>query len=1760
MAQPNTNTQKAPTEPDAGSLTFGGMIPTDQPLESGSASLEDPVQPPEKFSIIDDDSKPALLGEVNRQRTAKIQFALGADAPSPDVISHALSTGNEASLREGAAAQKDAKDQADKVDYIKQVAAQGIPDDPKKQKVLENIIKSTPKNDPSTIFEKAYARAYTNLVQSIGDPQDSVVSQAAKVDMNHVANMADTAEVLISKQEIAKGAYETYEAAAKEQGWGGWTVDRLKEFGSFGLYNWYKVNDAVAPVPGILKGNNLSEQIQYLYTLPPEQMHQALHDTLDRLSRDNPQLAAEFAASAVSFSQTDQFVANLGNVADVVLFPFAGKVTMSAVQVSKKLATEGVAQTAKEGATVAYQAAVRANASVKTSVADLLSKMGDVGSAAVNNATKRAETILTKGVVDEPLIPEEIGRRLPSLTNPQSLGDGSSFSATVTQRLTQSLENNAGKAQERIRQLTHITRDISEAAEIAVQEAKERLAERFPHPNNAVTDVAFEQRTLSRVEQAELKVKEREEAYREAKANYDAAAKQSGEERTNITLRKNAAEKQKILNQIEFELRDAEKAAALTKELSERILARKNPRSTGTYEIVPGDIHPSNVTHVSTFIGDRTGEGFDSMQVAYGWGSKVYKLGDKDFNIEQRGAKYFIKVTTPVDETSSAVRAAKTISTEAQTPQGLVHSFFGWLATGNSRVSQAQIKNRILATSASQGMVTIMKDMAKDIGVLSKNQRNRLTRIMEDNRAAIDPATDKPGMFHRNFGELEQAYQRLFGHSATEKEAKAYFSAVQLNDLDYGMRRWAQYRDRARQGIETFQVLDRGTTASGNSTFSKSQHFLGKVIDKLPVDAAEKHPGTVALHAQGFPARVMNLHEFTDPTNAAELKKLMDEGYKVIQTHNPSRTVLDKFGPSKVNFIITKDFERTSLANAPEGLSLPYRPGWHQEYEQGWFIKQSKLTRVEESLVDGTKRVTHHYDGDNTMLGFTTQAEAKRWLPKIEEARQILAGEKKGILDDFIKAELPMFKNEAKFKSLFEPVKDAKGNVTFEGFSKETPFVHTQSGMTSTDIAGLKDTLEQKVGSKIQDNIRSPWNLMSEEQKRFVGQRDAPLWTIKEGMGSEGQPAFSLVDAPLIDPLSSLSRGMWDIMRNKYIVDYKTSAVEQWMSEFGHLLKGPVSKEDMWANATTHIHEGSFVDSNAMNFNQLMAAKQSRRALLEFIGTKGVTGSAIDTLKQKAADIIYAGTPIRVSDVINPWLLSTTTDPVRLMQGFAFHTSFFMNAYQGIQNAMVMANAIAIGGLKSGFEGFKGGYAFQLLRMNRGEAGLEAAARVSGWNKEHLKEAYEGFINTGRAFVEGEHDWKADLAGPKFFESVRGTILDKGQFFFREGERLGRTAGWTTAYHEWRAANPSAIFDASAQAKVLARSDDMTANMTRASRAAWQQGIFSIPTQFWAWNARNMELMVGRWQNGLSMGERARLVGMNSILYGVPLGGLAPSTAGFINAWDEVRQGLVDRGWDVNDRTFDSIYSGLTGMAYHLATGRPGNLNETLGIGGSNLLKDAFSDNKTLYQWLTGVSGTRIADAIGTVKPFARSLVGAMGLGDGKEYPITAKDFVDVARNVKIADTGVRTYMALQTGKYITKNGLYATDMSPTEAWISALTNATPRAATDAKAMQDVAKHQDKAIKEAAKEIKKNVTAAVQAAIDGNKEMHDVYMKRVGVLCEAADIPMDKRLQICISTADDVKPMSEKVPYEFWIKNAPPSKADARYKAWQNNTAQPVGK
>ena len=194
-----------------------------------------------------------------------------------------------------------------------------------------------------------------------------------------------------------------------------------------------------------------------------------------------------------------------------------------------------------------------------------------------------------------------------------------------------------------------------------------------------------------------------------------------------------------------------------------------------------------------------------------------------------------------------------------------------------------------------------------------------------------------------------------------------------------------------------------------------------------------------------------------------------------------------------------------------------------------------------------------------------------------------------------------------------------------------------------------------------------------------------------------------------------------------------------------------------------------------------------------------------------------------------------------------------------------------------------------------------------GWKKEHFLEATRGLRESGFDRIGGEHAYRNDYFEVKLTQSAAGNFLDFGTTFFTEGEQLVRMTAWNGAYRQWRKANPTKAFDNRAKQEVLGRADLYSVNMTAASNAQWQRGLMSVPTQFWAYQARLMDQLLGKRLTGK---EKARLLATYGVLYGFPTSisaglGLAPvgdiikthlEAKGISYDENVVTQGLVN-GW-----------------------------------------------------------------------------------------------------------------------------------------------------------------------------------------------------------------------------------------------------------------------
>jgi hypothetical protein len=129
---------------------------------------------------------------------------------------------------------------------------------------------------------------------------------------------------------------------------------------------------------------------------------------------------------------------------------------------------------------------------------------------------------------------------------------------------------------------------------------------------------------------------------------------------------------------------------------------------------------------------------------------------------------------------------------------------------------------------------------------------------------------------------------------------------------------------------------------------------------------------------------------------------------------------------------------------------------------------------------------------------------------------------------------------------------------------------------------------------------------------------------------------------------------------------------------------------------------------------------------------------------------------------------------------------------------------------------------------------------------------------------------------------------DKGLMFYRRGELFNRTYSFSAAVEKWLAANPGkSIMDIGDKELkgILDYTMHISLNMTRANRASWQKGIFSLPTQFMQIQAKWVEAMMPTMFGGnqkFSAAQRRQFVLMQFALYGaagVPLGKYAANYA-----------------------------------------------------------------------------------------------------------------------------------------------------------------------------------------------------------------------------------------------------------------------------------------
>lgn len=1110
----------------------------------------------------------------------------------------------------------------------------------------------------------------------------------------------------------------------------------------------------------------------------------------------------------------------------------------------------------------------------------------------------------------------------------------------------------------------------------------------------------------------------------------------------------------------------------------------------------------ANVGSVSIFLGQTNALPFPTKKIAAHFAVDRYQIPDAE--IVQQGNGYYIRVDKNIDETSDAVRAA-ILTSDNVNPSGFVNQlltqFGASLRSADDTLSSFQNKNRKGAVLALQELHRVMKEVAKPFSKLSKTERQNFETILRDNRDYVthdEHGNVQRGKYYRSLSELNEAYRDRFGRGVSEKEAEAYFSFLQINDLDFVFRNLGLVRDKARQGIENASYSLKVKNEDGSLSNAKTSKFEAKKVKSLPDRGAKEDAGILIHEADQPQGRFLRLNSMTNEDVDFINKLVAENGYEILQIADPLKKPLAKWAGTKetVNFVIASNVKREKL----DWQQLPYREGGHSEYEYSFYLKQPKIARVGEG-----EHTRHIFEGDTTIFAFHSGEQASKFEKRMHEARLMLIRGDAG-LSDYVQKNLGM--TEKQFKGLFEP-KETGGGGGGDGriitpgdpfLRLEDPIVIVKAGRSSID--------DHKWGDKyknFEDNIRSSYNLWGNIDKKFTGERDDLLKTIEESPDG----LVNLVPAKNIDPFTTLQRATSNMIRSRLLTDYKIAAVEQWIAQYGHLLAVP--SEFVRANPVHYIHNPVW-DSRAADQALLASAQASRSSILNLLGTDTRTTKAVQSLKESVLDSIYTRFGQAASDRVVENKLMQGKDPLKTARAVAFHSKLGLFAWpQFFTQFSTVAHMVALTP-QHAIPGVASGTLMRWLALNANPQQVEYYAKIAekfGMKREWFKESYDEMLRTGLYNVEGEHAFKDNIVDFNIIEGAGGKILDWGAAPFREGERLARLASWNAAYREWRVANPDAQLTNSVRNTILNRMDTMMVNMTRASNASWQNGVMSVPTQFMGYQIRMMEQMLG---GRLTVPERARLFGMYSFLYGIPKGiettavvSVGTALLAGENFYDYVRQKAIESGYNPGDvSVVSTLMGGVADQMWKIVTGGDYNISEKYGPGGINMREIM---EKNAIELALGASGGILSDILGTTDPFLKSVAAAF---TDEEFQMKAEDVIDAFRNVSSVNTAVKMIYALNTGKYITKGQVALSDVTPGTAIFAAITGTQPQDLVTMRDMMNSLKHQKEAKDEAQKLINKDMRLALEALKNGDHQRYLDYRNRVQVYIRAGGFRPDE--------------------------------------------------
>lgn len=655
-----------------------------------------------------------------------------------------------------------------------------------------------------------------------------------------------------------------------------------------------------------------------------------------------------------------------------------------------------------------------------------------------------------------------------------------------------------------------------------------------------------------------------------------------------------------------------------------------------------------------------------------------------------------------------------------------------------------------------------------------------------------------------------------------DKQIVAYHALRRMDDFNHIILNSFEYSRKERLGFKTLTLTNPKAIQKG----------LDKSFDARVIDTID-NPSNKSIYN-------VTTGRYEKDLSVSRLQELKQQGYILTELEGARET--DVLEP--LNFLIGKVQDIT--VKPLKYNQVDYRAGGRVAYQEEYFVKQGRLRQREGNPVPILLK--------SKTYGVGTKEEAVEFANMMNKAMEIvlknLGANGKAIYSDessrlIDEATNGRFKNVNVF---VDYVGQKNLGMKFEAVQDGQELTSVRQAIASGANAHPFDT--QEINSI----------------QRMIAINGGQ--TTKRG---ERLPDFNGNPSPVINPVESATKSLDNALRLMSIETWRQRQAVNFAQTFATVLKGKKSPMG-------HFLNPEYIDdANDELIPLIQRAKRIQQQKANVLNTRtGVEKWIQENAVNPLADIFMSvskkiGRPLKNETVTN----LKNKDPIGFIRSLSYNANLgLFNLRQPAiqaQATLLMMSASPKNGAKAAFLGGP----MRLMLASENPQTLKAIAKgvgkVVGISGDEVMELHDILQKTGtwrlKAGALAEQELKGLSSGTTFQK-----FLDAGTVPFLETERYNKISATMAAAMNWREANPGVKITESIIDEIRSNSEFFTANMNRIDRADWQRGFASMPTQFWGYQARAIEMMLPEMLGGskhFTGGQKLRMATTQLALYGV---------------------------------------------------------------------------------------------------------------------------------------------------------------------------------------------------------------------------------------------------------------------------------------------------